>query len=67
MPPLAGFFSRDEILFHAYERPRTLWLIGLVTSLLTAIPCSGWYFWLSRAFACGFGHTGGRVALRPSA
>jgi NADH-quinone oxidoreductase subunit L len=38
VPPLAGFFSKDEILFHTYQSGHTfLWLIGLVTSLLTAV------------------------------
>jgi len=38
VPPLAGFFSKDEILHHVYESGHTLlWLIGLATSLLTAI------------------------------
>ena len=38
VPPLAGFFSKDEILFHTYQSGHTvLWLMGLVTSLLTAI------------------------------
>jgi NADH-quinone oxidoreductase subunit L len=38
VPGLAGFFSKDEILFLTYERGHTvLWAIGLLTSLLTAI------------------------------
>jgi NADH-quinone oxidoreductase subunit L len=38
VPPLAGFFSKDEILYHTYESGHTLlWLVGLVTSLVTAI------------------------------
>ncbi|OFW20965.1 MAG: NADH-quinone oxidoreductase subunit L [Acidobacteria bacterium RIFCSPLOWO2_12_FULL_66_21] len=44
VPPLSGFFSKDEILFRTFTgtavngwngRP-LLWLIGIVTSLLTA-------------------------------
>ncbi len=38
-PPLAGFFSKDEILFHAFEAGplgRTLWAVGLVSAGLTA-------------------------------
>jgi NADH-quinone oxidoreductase subunit L len=37
VPPLAGFFSKDEILFETYVGGHTLlWLIGVVTSFLTA-------------------------------
>jgi NADH-quinone oxidoreductase subunit L len=38
VPGLAGFFSKDEILYRAYAQGHTvLWALGLVTSLLTAI------------------------------
>jgi NADH-quinone oxidoreductase subunit L len=38
VPLLAGFFSKDEILFRAYAGGHTwLWLLGLLTSLLTAV------------------------------
>ncbi len=37
IPPLAGFFSKDEILAAAFEAHPALWVIGLVISLLTAI------------------------------
>ena len=38
VPGLAGFFSKDEILYRAYADGRTLlWVVGLLTSLLTAI------------------------------
>jgi NADH-quinone oxidoreductase subunit L len=37
VPPLAGFFSKDEILFRTFSSGRTLlWGIGILTSLLTA-------------------------------
>ena len=37
IPPLAGFFSKDEILFQTYvEGHQILWLIGMITALLTA-------------------------------
>jgi NADH-quinone oxidoreductase subunit L len=38
VPGLAGFFSKDEILFQTFARGHTvLWVVGLLTSLLTAI------------------------------
>ncbi|PIP76750.1 MAG: NADH-quinone oxidoreductase subunit L [Ignavibacteria bacterium CG22_combo_CG10-13_8_21_14_all_37_15] len=37
IPPLAGFFSKDEILWSAYANAGFIyWFIGVVTSLLTA-------------------------------
>jgi NADH-quinone oxidoreductase subunit L len=37
VPPLAGFFSKDEILFRTFASGhRILWIIGLITSFLTA-------------------------------
>jgi NADH-quinone oxidoreductase subunit L len=37
VPPLAGFFSKDEILFEAFVEGHTLlWIIGALTALLTA-------------------------------
>src|SRR5712671_1095977 len=38
VPGLAGFFSKDEILFRTYAGGHTLlWTIGILTSLLTAV------------------------------
>jgi NADH-quinone oxidoreductase subunit L len=38
VPPLAGFFSKDEILFRTFSSSHLLlWGIGLVTSFLTAV------------------------------
>jgi NADH-quinone oxidoreductase subunit L len=38
VPPLAGFFSKDEILFRTFSSGhKVLWAIGVLTSLLTAI------------------------------
>jgi NADH-quinone oxidoreductase subunit L len=38
VPLLSGFFSKDEILYETYASGRTgLWIVGLITSLLTAI------------------------------
>ncbi len=40
IPPLAGFFSKDEILFRAFVSPnplgKLLWFVGLVTAGMTA-------------------------------
>jgi NADH-quinone oxidoreductase subunit L len=35
IPPFSGFFSKDEILAHAYEHSPTLWFFGQVASILT--------------------------------
>jgi NADH-quinone oxidoreductase subunit L len=43
IPGLAGFFSKDEILWQAYSSPKgsqLLWFVGLATALLTAF-----YMW----------------------
>jgi NADH-quinone oxidoreductase subunit L len=37
IPPFAGFFSKDEILFKSFSSGHTLlWFVGIVTALLTA-------------------------------
>src|SRR3970282_2221174 len=36
IPPLAGFFSKDEILYRAFLENRALWALALVTALMTA-------------------------------
>ena len=36
IPPLAGFFSKDEILGHAFEGHFALWFVGLLTAGMTA-------------------------------
>jgi NADH-quinone oxidoreductase subunit L len=36
VPPLAGFWSKDEILLAAYDVHPAMWAIGLLTALLTA-------------------------------
>ena len=36
IPPLAGFFSKDEILGSAFERHPALWIVGLITAGMTA-------------------------------
>ena len=36
VPPLAGFFSKDEILIHAWQRSPVLYAVGAFTASLTA-------------------------------
>ena len=36
VPPFAGFWSKDEILLYAFANNRALYLVGMVTALLTA-------------------------------
>ena len=37
IPLLSGFFSKDEILWYAWQKSPILWLVGLITAALTAI------------------------------
>jgi NADH-quinone oxidoreductase subunit L len=36
IPPLAGFFSKDEILFRAFLDNKAIWVIAVATALMTA-------------------------------
>ena len=36
IPPLAGFFSKDEILLHVFEHNKAMWAVGVFTSMLTS-------------------------------
>ena len=36
IPGLAGFFSKDEILWRAYQASWTYWLVGLTTAFITS-------------------------------
>ncbi|MGN6615788.1 MAG: NADH-quinone oxidoreductase subunit L [Ilyomonas sp.] len=36
VPPFSGFFSKDEILAAAFEKNMLLYIIGVITSLMTA-------------------------------
>lgn len=36
LPPFSGFFSKDEILAHAYEHNKALWVIGVIGAMFTA-------------------------------
>src|SRR5208337_2765417 len=35
IPPFSGFFSKDEILLHAYESNKIIWMLGVLGSILT--------------------------------
>ncbi len=52
VPPFSGFWSKDEILLAAWEQPNIgpiLWVVGLVTALLTA------YYMSRQVFLVFFG------------
>lgn len=36
IPPLSGFFSKDEILAHAFGANKVLWVLGVIGALFTA-------------------------------
>src|SRR5947209_5886195 len=36
LPPFAGFFSKDEILWRAYQASWAYWLVGVFTAFLTS-------------------------------
>jgi NADH-quinone oxidoreductase subunit L len=45
IPPFSGFFSKDEILWNAFANGSLLlWLVGVITSLLTAFYMFRLYF-----------------------
>jgi NADH-quinone oxidoreductase subunit L len=43
-PGFSGFFSKDEILAHAYEHNKVLWLVGVLTAGLTTFYMFRLYF-----------------------
>lgn len=47
MPPFSGFFSKDEILAHAFEDNPILWVGGVIGAMLTA-------FYMFRLYAMTF-------------
>ncbi len=47
IPPLSGFFSKDEILYRTFLENRALWALALVTALMTA-------FYMARLMALTF-------------
>ncbi|HMF94144.1 MAG TPA: NADH-quinone oxidoreductase subunit L, partial [Vicinamibacterales bacterium] len=36
LPPLSGFFSKDEILFRAFLANKAVWMIAVITAAMTA-------------------------------
>ena len=36
IPPLAGFFSKDEILANAFSHHKLIWILGVITAGMTA-------------------------------
>jgi NADH-quinone oxidoreductase subunit L len=36
IPPFAGFFSKDEILAHTFEQSTSMYVIGVITAMLTS-------------------------------
>ncbi|MBW3627332.1 MAG: NADH-quinone oxidoreductase subunit L [Actinobacteria bacterium] len=49
IPPFSGFWSKDEILAAAWDSNRLLWLVGVITALLTA------YYMSRQVFLVFFG------------
>jgi NADH-quinone oxidoreductase subunit L len=47
MPPLSGFFSKDEILAGAFSRNPVLWVVGVIGAIMTA-------FYMFRLYAMTF-------------
>ena len=59
VPPFSGFFSKDEILLYAWAENPALWVVGLVTALLTAFYMSRQVFMVffgEERFAIEAGH-----------
>ncbi|MFI5149838.1 MAG: NADH-quinone oxidoreductase subunit L [Bacteroidia bacterium] len=44
LPPLAGFFSKDEILAHAWGHNKFFWILGILGSLMTCFYMFRLYF-----------------------
>ena len=62
IPPLAGFFSKDEILWSAFKiggYGRVVWAVGFVAAAMTA-------FYMFRLYHMTFSGTLPRQATRPS-
>src|SRR5579862_4518004 len=47
IPPFSGFFSKDEILFRAFVANKAIWVLAVLTALMTA-------FYMTRLMAMTF-------------
>src|SRR6185503_19446643 len=56
IPPLAGFFSKDEILANAFPHHKLIWIIGVITAGLTAFYMFRLYFMTFHGSYRGNGH-----------
>jgi NADH-quinone oxidoreductase subunit L len=66
VPPLAGFFSKEEILLAAYQSNRMIFYLAMFTSFLTAFYMFRLYFsifWHRPAHGHGHGAKEGSMAL----
>jgi NADH-quinone oxidoreductase subunit L len=57
IPPFAGFFSKDEILWRAYQASWVYWFIGLFTAFVTS-------FYMFRLWFMTFGEYRERRRIR---
>ena len=55
VPPFAGFWSKDEILLYSLAKSPALYVIGLVTALLTAYYMTGLAVFAAAAFTIVIG------------
>lgn len=44
IPPLSGFFSKDEMLLSMFLGNKIIWVLGFIVSVLTAFYMFRWYF-----------------------
>ena len=61
VPPLSGFWSKDDILLNAFEKSPILWAVGLLTALLTA------YYMSRQVFLVFYGKERWKTAAHPEA
>ncbi len=59
IPPLAGFWSKDEILWQAYNASWVYWLIGVITAFITS-------FYMFRLMYMTFGGEYHGAAAQPA-
>jgi NADH-quinone oxidoreductase subunit L len=59
VPPFAGFWSKDEILFSVWAKSPVLWAMGILTALLTA------YYMSRQVFLVFYGEERWRKGHRP--